>query len=34
MKNAIIDHVRYAHTHGTDRKEISDWVWPYEGAPS
>ncbi len=31
MKNAIIDHVRYAHTHGADRKEISEWVWPYEG---
>ncbi len=31
MKNAIIDHVRHAHTHGADRKEISEWVWPYEG---
>jgi xylulose-5-phosphate/fructose-6-phosphate phosphoketolase len=30
MKNAIIDSVRYAHTHGADRKEISEWVWPYE----
>ena len=29
MKNAIIDHLDYAHTHGTDRPEISDWVWPY-----
>jgi xylulose-5-phosphate/fructose-6-phosphate phosphoketolase len=29
MKNAIIDHLDYAHTHGTDRPEITDWVWPY-----
>jgi xylulose-5-phosphate/fructose-6-phosphate phosphoketolase len=29
MKNAIIDNMRYAHEHGTDRKEIAHWVWPY-----
>ena len=29
MKNAIIDNLRYAHEHGTDRAEITDWVWPY-----
>ena len=28
MRNAIIDNVRYAHEHGTDRKEITDWTWP------
>jgi len=29
MKDAIIDHLSYARTHGTDRDEISNWVWPY-----
>ena len=29
MKNAIIDNLGYARTHGTDRSEIADWVWPY-----
>jgi xylulose-5-phosphate/fructose-6-phosphate phosphoketolase len=29
MKNAIIDNLRYAHEHGTDRPEIMDWTWPY-----
>ena len=29
MKNAIIDNLDYARTHGTDRAEITDWVWPY-----
>jgi xylulose-5-phosphate/fructose-6-phosphate phosphoketolase len=29
MKNAIIDNLGYARTHGTDREEITDWVWPY-----
>ncbi len=29
MKNAIIDHLNYAQTHGTDGAGISDWVWPY-----
>jgi xylulose-5-phosphate/fructose-6-phosphate phosphoketolase len=28
MKNAIIDNLNYAHTHGIDRTEITDWVWP------
>ena len=29
MRNAIIDNMRYAHEHGTDRPEIADWTWPY-----
>ncbi|GAB7522663.1 phosphoketolase family protein [Paraburkholderia sp. 2C] len=29
MRNAIISNLQYAHTHGTDRAEISDWVWPF-----
>ena len=29
MKNAIIEHTRYAHETGTDRPEITNWVWPY-----
>ncbi|MDH5254510.1 MAG: phosphoketolase family protein [Gammaproteobacteria bacterium] len=33
MKNAIIDNLNYARTHGTDRPEITNWVWPYR-APS
>ena len=28
MTNAIIDNLRYAHEHGADRPEISDWTWP------
>ena len=28
MKNAIIDSLTYAHEHGADRPEISDWTWP------
>lgn len=28
LRNAIIDNLRYAHEHGADRPEISDWVWP------
>ena len=28
MRNAIIDNLRYAHEHGTDRPEITDWTWP------
>jgi xylulose-5-phosphate/fructose-6-phosphate phosphoketolase len=28
MKNAIIDNTNYAHEHGADRPEITDWVWP------
>jgi xylulose-5-phosphate/fructose-6-phosphate phosphoketolase len=29
MKNAIIDNMRYAHEHGTDRPDIANWTWPY-----
>jgi xylulose-5-phosphate/fructose-6-phosphate phosphoketolase len=29
MKDAIIANLDYAHTHGTDRAEITNWVWPY-----
>jgi xylulose-5-phosphate/fructose-6-phosphate phosphoketolase len=29
MKNAIIGNLHYAHTQGTDRAEIADWVWPF-----
>ncbi|SIT35689.1 putative phosphoketolase 1 [Paraburkholderia ribeironis] len=29
MKNAIIGNLNYAHTHGTDRAEVADWVWPF-----
>ena len=29
MKNAIIDNMRYAHEHGTDREEVTNWTWPY-----
>jgi len=29
MKNAIIENLAYAHQHGRDREEITDWVWPY-----
>ena len=29
MKNAIIDNLGYAHEHGTDRAEITNWAWPY-----
>ena len=28
MKNEIIRNLSYAHEHGTDRSEISDWNWP------
>jgi xylulose-5-phosphate/fructose-6-phosphate phosphoketolase len=28
MMNAIISNLNYAHTHGIDRAEITDWVWP------
>ena len=28
MKNAIISNLEYAHTHGMDRAELTDWVWP------
>ena len=29
MRNDIIDNLTYAHENGTDRPEITDWVWPY-----
>jgi xylulose-5-phosphate/fructose-6-phosphate phosphoketolase len=29
MKNAIVENMAYAHAHGTDSKEITEWVWPY-----
>jgi xylulose-5-phosphate/fructose-6-phosphate phosphoketolase len=29
MKNAIIEHMRYAHEHGADKPEIANWTWPY-----
>jgi xylulose-5-phosphate/fructose-6-phosphate phosphoketolase len=29
MKKAIVENMAYAHDHGTDRKEITEWVWPY-----
>jgi xylulose-5-phosphate/fructose-6-phosphate phosphoketolase len=29
MKNAIVENLAYAHEHGTDSKEITEWVWPY-----
>jgi xylulose-5-phosphate/fructose-6-phosphate phosphoketolase len=29
MKNAIVDNLRYAHEHGADRPEITNWTWPY-----
>ncbi len=29
MKNAIIDNLDYAHTHGIDKPEITNWSWPY-----
>jgi xylulose-5-phosphate/fructose-6-phosphate phosphoketolase len=28
MRNAIIDNLAYAHSEGTDRAEITNWVWP------
>jgi xylulose-5-phosphate/fructose-6-phosphate phosphoketolase len=29
MKNAIIENLDYAHEHGIDRPEITQWTWPY-----
>jgi xylulose-5-phosphate/fructose-6-phosphate phosphoketolase len=29
MKNAIIEHVNYAHEEGMDKPEITNWQWPY-----
>jgi xylulose-5-phosphate/fructose-6-phosphate phosphoketolase len=28
MKNAIMDNLAYAHSEGTDRAEVANWVWP------
>ena len=28
MKNAIEENIRYAHAHGADRPEITNWMWP------
>ena len=28
MKNEIIRNLAYAHEEGTDREEITNWVWP------
>jgi xylulose-5-phosphate/fructose-6-phosphate phosphoketolase len=29
MKNAILENLAYARTHGTDRDELANWVWPW-----
>jgi len=29
MKNAIVRNLDYAHTYGTDKAEIAEWVWPF-----
>ncbi len=29
MKNEIILNLAYAHEHGTDSEQFSNWVWPY-----
>jgi xylulose-5-phosphate/fructose-6-phosphate phosphoketolase len=29
MKNEIIEHINYAHEHGTDQAEITHWKWPH-----
>jgi xylulose-5-phosphate/fructose-6-phosphate phosphoketolase len=29
MHNTILENMRYAHEHGTDRPEIVNWTWPY-----
>ena len=29
MKNAIIEHLNYAHEYGADRPEIVNWTWPH-----
>jgi xylulose-5-phosphate/fructose-6-phosphate phosphoketolase len=29
MRNEIIENMRYAHEYGTDRKEITEWSWPF-----
>ena len=32
MKNRIIECLAYAHEHGKDQDEISNWQWPFERA--
>jgi xylulose-5-phosphate/fructose-6-phosphate phosphoketolase len=29
MKNQIILNLAYAHEHGADKDEFTNWVWPY-----
>jgi xylulose-5-phosphate/fructose-6-phosphate phosphoketolase len=29
MRNLIVENMEYAHKHGADKAEISDWVWPH-----
>jgi len=29
MREAIASSLAYAHQHGTDRAEVTDWVWPW-----
>jgi xylulose-5-phosphate/fructose-6-phosphate phosphoketolase len=29
MRNAIIENLNFAHAHGHDRPEITEWVWPH-----
>ncbi len=29
LKDQIIESIRYAHAEGIDRKEITDWTWPW-----
>jgi xylulose-5-phosphate/fructose-6-phosphate phosphoketolase len=29
MRHQILEHLRYAHEHGTDPPEIDNWVWPF-----
>ncbi|MEL7072236.1 MAG: phosphoketolase family protein [Cyanobacteria bacterium J06581_3] len=31
MKNKIIESVAYAHEHGKDQDEITNWKWPFSG---
>jgi xylulose-5-phosphate/fructose-6-phosphate phosphoketolase len=28
MRDAIVEHLDYAHTHGTDPENVRNWVWP------
>jgi xylulose-5-phosphate/fructose-6-phosphate phosphoketolase len=33
MKNAILTHKEYAHAHGTDSPEVTDWRWSLSTSP-